>query len=160
MRYKKFLSLILPFLLIIVYFSPHQSWSETISDYQIWRVHHGTKKPISDTTTAKWELEQVLTKVNYLAALTSYQLPSDYILIQFHHPVVLSTFSPIKYPFRSVIITIPKHQGQRAQLLIRNGQGSWVEYHTERPLKFFLQKIAPSSTDNGASKLQTIANNN
>jgi hypothetical protein len=157
MRYKKFLSLILPFLLIIVSFSPLEGWGQaTISDFQLWRVQNGTKQVITDNAAAKLELEQVLNKVNYLAALTSYQLPSDYILIQFHHPVVLSTFSPIKYPFRSVIVTIPKHDGQRAQLLIRNGQGSWVEYHTERSLKLFLQKIAPSSLDNGAGKPQTI----
>ena len=145
---KKILLLIIPFLLIIVNSQPAfgvEKDQTPIGDFQMWYVHAGKKQLLKDNTTAKFEMEQLLNKVNHLAGLSSVQLPNKYILIQFHHPVVLSVFSPIKHPFQSVIVTIPTGSSQIAHLLIRNSQGSWVEYHTERSLSIFLQKITPSS---------------
>jgi hypothetical protein len=145
---RKILLLILPFLLIGISFTTAfaaEHDKSTIGNFQMWYVHAGKKQVLKNSGVAKLEIGQVLNKVAHLAGLSSYQLPTKYILIQFDHPVVLSVFSPIKHPFQAVIVTIPKNKHEIARLLIRNSQGSWVEYHTERSLSIFLQQITPSS---------------
>jgi hypothetical protein len=146
---KKILLLILPFLLIGISFTStfvEAKESSSISDFQMWYVHDGKKHVLKESVTAKLEMEQLLNKVDHLAGLSSFQLPTKYILIQFHHPVVLSVFSPIKYPFQSVVVTIPKKHIDIPRLLIQNLQGSWVEYHTGRSPSIFLKQITPSSS--------------
>ncbi|MCH5583623.1 hypothetical protein MK805_01380 [Shimazuella sp. AN120528] len=143
---RKILLLILPFLLIGISFATtYAQETASIGNFQIWYVQDGKKHVVKESPTAKYEMEQLLNKIDHLAGLSSFQLPTRYILVQFHHPVVLSAFSPIKHPFQSVIVTIPKNHNEIARLLIRNSQGSWVEYHTERSLSIFLQQIIPSS---------------
>jgi hypothetical protein len=149
---RKILLLILPFLLIGISLSPAFAAGadqSKIGDFQMWYVHNGQKQPLKDGGGARIEMQQLLNKVDHLAGLSSFQLPNKYILIQFHHPVVLSVFSPIKHPFQTVIVTIPKDRSALAHLLIRNSQGSWVEYHTKRSLSIFLQKITPPSKKDG-----------
>jgi hypothetical protein len=146
--FRKILLLILPFLLIGISFTSvfaAEPDKNPIGDFQMWYVQNGKKQVLRKTAMAKFEIEQLLKKVDHLAGLSSFQLPTKYVLIQFHHPVILSVFSPIKYPFQSVIVTIPKNHNDIPRLLIRNSQGSWVEYHTERSLSIFLQQITPSS---------------
>lgn len=145
---KKILLLILPFLLIGISFTSTFAIAEensAISNFQMWYVHAGKKHALKESVIAKYEMKQLLNKVDHLAGLSSFQLPTKYILVQFHQPVVLSVFSPIKHPFQSVIVTIPKNHNETARLLIQNSQGSWVEYHTERSPSIFLKQITPSS---------------
>ncbi|WP_028776503.1 hypothetical protein [Shimazuella kribbensis] len=146
--FRKILLLILPFLLIGISFTSvfaAEQDKSSLENFQMWYVQNGKKQVIKEAVTAKFEMEQLLNKVDHLAGLSSFQLPSKYILIQFHHPVILSDFSPIKHLFQFVIVTIPKNHNDIPRLLIRNSQGSWVEYHTKRSLSIFLQQITPSS---------------
>ncbi len=146
--FRKIRLLILPFLLIIVSNVPvyaSEQGPSVLQPFHMWYVHAGEKHHVSVKSGVRVEVEQVLNKIDHLAGLSSFQLPAKYVLIQFDHPIVLSEFSPIHHPFQAMIITFPKHKGEPNHLLIKNGQGSWVEYHTTRPLSIFIRQINPSS---------------
>lgn len=136
--------LIIPFLLVIVSSLPAYA-QEVIGPFHMYYVHAGEKHRLNVTSGIRLEVAQILDKVDHLSGLSNYQLPTKYILIQFEHPVVLSTFSAIRHPIQFLIITTPKYRGEQIHLLIKNGQGSWVEYHTTRALSIFIKQIPPSS---------------
>lgn len=145
---SKILLLCIPILLFITSFTPvfaYQDKTTYIDHFHMWYVHEGKKKPVPISSGVRLEVDKMLNQVDHLAGLSSFQLPTKYILIEFDHPVILSTFSPIKHPIQSMIITIPQHKLDLARLLIRNSQRSWIEYHTNRSLSIFIQQITPSS---------------
>jgi hypothetical protein len=145
---RKILPLFVLFLLSIVNYSTvsaNESPTSYIGGFHMWYVHDGEKQQTTVQSGARREVEKILHKIDHLAGLSSYQLPTKYLLIKFDHPMVLSTFSPVKYPIQSVIVTIPQHKAELARLLIRNTQGSWVEYHTTQSLSIFIQQTTPSS---------------
>lgn len=146
---RKVRLLFLPFLLMIVSFQPVIASGQEqnmIHPFHMWYIQAGVKQRVNVQSQVRLEVEQVLNKIDHLAGLSSYQLPTKYVLIQFDHPVVLSEFSPLHHPFQSMIVTCPQQRGEPMHLLIKNSQGSWVEYHTTRPLSIFIKQIIPSST--------------
>jgi hypothetical protein len=146
--FRKLRLLILPFLLMTLSNVPvfaSEQHPSTIHPFQLWYVHAGDKHQVSVKSGLRVEVEQVLNTIDHLSGLSSFQLPVKYVLIQFDHPIVLSEFSPIHHPFQSMIVTFPKNKGEPNRLLIKNSQGSWVEYHTTRSLSIFIRKINPSS---------------
>jgi hypothetical protein len=105
-----------------------------------YRVHNQQLVPIPVTRITHHELERVLNGIEQMAGLSSYQLPSRYLLFRFPSPVILPR-SPIGYPIKEVIVTQPSSAWDPPRLLVRNTQRQWVEYRTSRPLTHLIHQL-------------------
>ncbi|MFD1425367.1 hypothetical protein JOD24_000081 [Kroppenstedtia sanguinis] len=104
-----------------------------ISQVEGYRILHQKQIPFRVNRGIQAELEQVLTGIHQMAGMKSFDLPSQYILFRFPHPVALPT-SPPGHPIREMIITPPTNLWDPPRLLLKNPQNQWVEYKTNRSL--------------------------
>lgn len=104
-----------------------------ISQVEGYRIIHQKRIPFKVNRGMQAELEQVLSGINQMAGMRSFELPDQYVLFRFPHPVALPT-SPPGHPVREMIITPPANLWDPPRLLLKNPRNQWVEYKTNRSL--------------------------
>lgn len=134
-NYRIHLLFVIAILGAILGFQPER-WLKaeiSIGQVDVYKIEYQEQEQLRTSKWTEYEVSKVLQSITSMRAAHFPQLPVPHLLFKFERDVVLED-SPVPFPIREMVVTLPDRKGDQSYLLLKNPQGQWIAYDTSHPL--------------------------